>query len=190
MGDQLKRFIGTVVPVFTLLCMSTMAVVFAGRSAVADAQVGVLTCASIPGTRFNLLIHSSVDVDCVFKTPDGPEYYSGEMGIGIGVDLNWNRNETIRFGVIAGGEDMRVGTHMLSGKYMGGKASVTVGMGAGAAALVGGGGGNYALQPLGLESSEGWGLSGGLGYLLLRPTDHAGAADAAPIQPQPPVRPQ
>ena len=41
-------------------------------------EIGVLTCNSVEGTRRNLLIHSTVDVRCVFKTAEGEESYTGE----------------------------------------------------------------------------------------------------------------
>ncbi len=132
-------------------------------------EIGVLTCNSIDGTRRNLLIHSTVQVTCVFKTPEGQESYRGETGIGIGVDLNWNRSETTHFVVLGGTSDTRLGAHSLAGAYVGGKASATFGVGAGAGALVGGGSKNISLQPLALEGSSGFGVAGGLGYLILKP---------------------
>ena len=42
-------------------------------------------------------------------------------------------------------------------------------VGGGASALIGAGPKTISLQPLGLESSTGWGLAGGLGYLYLEP---------------------
>ncbi len=132
-------------------------------------KIGVLSCNSVAGTRRNLLIHSSVDVRCVFKTPEGQETYTGETGIGLGVDLNWNRTETTHFVVLGGTSDARLGAHSLAGTYVGGKASATVGVGVGAGALVGGGAKNISLQPLALEGSSGLGVAGGLGYLILKP---------------------
>ena len=85
-------------------------------------EIGVLTCNSVDGTRRNLLIHSSVQVTCVFKTPEGEESYTGETGIGLGVDLNWNRSETTHFVVLGGTSDTRLGAHSLAGTYVGGKA--------------------------------------------------------------------
>jgi len=137
--------------------------------AAGGAQVGILTCTSIAGTGYSILIHSSVDVECVFRTPAGEEHYKGQMGIGLGVDLAWDRQQTIAFGVVTAAKDVSVGAYSLAGRYVGGKASVTLGVGAGAAALIGGSAKNIALQPLGLESSEGFGLAGGLGYLFLDP---------------------
>ncbi len=132
-------------------------------------EIGVLSCNSVAGTRRNLLIHSTVDVRCVFKTAEGEETYSGETGIGLGVDLNWNRTETTHFMVLGGTSDARLGAHSLAGTYVGGKASVTFGVGAGAGALVGGGAKNISLQPLAIEGSSGLGVAGGLGYLILKP---------------------
>ncbi|MCZ6466746.1 MAG: DUF992 domain-containing protein [Alphaproteobacteria bacterium] len=132
-------------------------------------EIGVLSCNSVEGTRRNLLIHSTVDVRCVFKTAEGQESYTGETGIGLGVDLNWNRTETTHFVVLGGTSDARPGAHSLAGTYVGGKVSVTVGVGAGAGALVGGGAKNISLQPLALEGSTGLGVAGGLGYLILKP---------------------
>ncbi len=132
-------------------------------------EIGVLSCNSVAGTRRNLLIHSAVDVRCVFKTAEGEETYTGETGIGIGVDLNWNRTETTHFVVLGGTSDARLGAHSLAGTYVGGKASVTVGVGAGAGALIGGGAKNISLQPLAIEGSSGLGVAGGLGYLILKP---------------------
>ncbi len=132
-------------------------------------EFGVLSCNSVAGTRRNLLIHSPVDVRCVFKTAEGHETYTGETGIGLGVDLNWNRSETTHFVVLGGTSDARLGAHSLAGTYVGGKASATFGVGAGAGALIGGGAKNISLQPLALEGSSGLGVAGGLGYLILKP---------------------
>ncbi len=132
-------------------------------------EIGVLTCNSVEGTRRNLLIHSTVDVRCVFKTAEGEETYTGETGIGIGVDLNWNRSETTHFVVFGGTSDTRLGAHSLTGPYVGGKVSATFGVGAGAGALIGGGAKTISLQPLAIEGSTGLGVAGGLGYLVLKP---------------------
>ena len=133
-------------------------------------EAGVLTCNSIPGTRLNLLIHSSIDVNCTFETADGKtEQYTGDTGIGLGVDLNWDRKEKLYFSVVSAGADITAGAYSLAGRYLGGKASITAGLGVGAAALIGGSDDNIALQPLALETSSGLGLSGGMAYLFLEP---------------------
>ena len=148
--------------------------VFAGAGAPAVSadqsgiQVGVLTCETIPGTRTNLLVHSTVQIECAYKRGDSTEHYTGETGIGLGIDLNIGRDEKIAFTVISASSDVRPGSGALAGKYYGGKASATAGVGVGAAALIGGGNKNISLQPLALETSTGVGVSGGLGYLYLQ----------------------
>ncbi len=134
-------------------------------------QVGILSCDTVPGSGKNWIIRSTVDITCIFDSPWGSERYRGESGIALGVDLKFNRREKIGFAVIAAASDIRAGAHALAGKYYGGKASATLIYGVGAAALIGGGAKNVALQPLALESSTGFGLSGGVGYLYLEPAE-------------------
>lgn len=131
-------------------------------------EAGLLVCKSVPGSRLNLFVYSRVDVDCTFRTTEGKvEQYKGKTGIGLGLDLNWDRDEEIGFSVINGGTDISPGAHSLAGTYIGGKASVTLGIGAGAAALIGGSNDSIALQPIALERSSGFGVAGGVAYLTL-----------------------
>ncbi len=145
----------------------------AGLSAPASAQTGVrigyLACEAVPGTRFNLLIMSSVDVKCVFNDVNGRERYRGETGIALGADLNLKGMEKINFAVLAGTSDYKIGSNALAGKYFGAKASASAGIGAGAAVLLGGGSKNFTLQPLAIEGNIGLGAAAGLGYLYLEP---------------------
>jgi len=133
----------------------------------AGVEVGLLTCESVPGSGLNLIITSSVDVLCEFKTPAGSEFYKGETGIGLGIDLNFGRDERMLFTVLAGARDIRPGSYMLEGKYGGGKASATVGVGAGASVLIGGGKDSITLQPLAVQGSTGLGVAAGVSYLYL-----------------------
>lgn len=139
------------------------------RSAQGGVQVGVLSCSSVPGSRVDLIIHSAVRVNCVFKTPLGVERYRGNTGIGIGVDLTWSRQEEFIFAVLMATSDVRTGAHALAGRYVGVKASATIGVGVGAAALLGGGDKNVTLQPIGVEGSSGLGVAAGVAYLVLTP---------------------
>ncbi len=50
-------------------------------------NAGLLTCHSLPNTRTNWILYSSVELRCVFDTPRGQEHYAGKTGIGFGVDL-------------------------------------------------------------------------------------------------------
>jgi len=135
----------------------------------AGAKAGILTCKTIPGSGLNLVLHSTVDVTCEFKSTAGGsvERYKGETGIGLGIDLNINRKETIGYTVMSA--DFKAGTHQLAGKYVGGGGSATVGVGVGAQVLIGGSKNSISLQPIALSASTGAGVAGGLTYLFLEP---------------------
>ena len=148
-----------------LLC-AAMAIVGPAQ-AKEGVNVGVLKCKTIPGSRVQLLVHSSVGLNCVFETPNGKESYKGESGIGVGIDLSWERVEYIAYAVLSASKDYKMGSYSLAGKFIGAKASVTPGVGLGAAILVGGGDKNISLQPLALEVSTGLGVAGGVGYLFI-----------------------
>ncbi|MFQ5958683.1 MAG: DUF992 domain-containing protein [Alphaproteobacteria bacterium] len=139
----------------------------------AGVSVGVLTCESVAGTRRDLIIHSSVGVECVFDTPQGKERYNGQTGVGLGLDLSWNRHERIDFAVLMASTDVRIGAYALAGKFVGGKASIAAGRGIGAAGLIGGGAKNVSLHPIAFETSTGVGIAAGLAYLFLDPAPDA-----------------
>lgn len=150
---------------------TALAVGQVGPAAGSGVQSGILTCENIPGSGINLIIHSVTKIRCNFKSTDGTvvEKYKGETGIGLGVDLSWKREDKIAFAVVTATKDIGPGNYFLAGKYLGGKANVTLGVGGGAASLVGGSKDSIGLQPLALEESKGLGVSGGLGYLYLEP---------------------
>ncbi len=156
---------------FIFVLTLSLAAVFGAPGARADhagIKLGVLRCDQIPGTGINLLIHSTVQVRCVFTsaTGGGQAFYKGETGIGLGIDLNWNKSETILFTVLGATGNVG-GPHPLAGKYLGGRVSVSVGIGAGVQVMVGAGKNHLTLQPLALESARGFGAAAGLGYLYL-----------------------
>ncbi|MDQ6981995.1 MAG: DUF992 domain-containing protein [Mariprofundus sp.] len=139
---------------------------YAGNST-AGTKIGILTCNSVPGSGVNLLIHSTVDIECKFESTDGSgvERYIGETGIGFGIDINYNLERHLAFTVFAA--DTARGSHKLAGKYGGAGASATVGVGAGAQVLVGGSNKSVSLQPV-IEGSTGVGVSAGVTYLFLQ----------------------
>ena len=94
-------------------------------------EIGILTCKKIPGTHEYYFVHSTVGVDCIFSHPEGEEHYSGRAGIGLGLDLNWKHTEDMAYSVIGGSADVRPSAYSLSGRYIGGRASATVGVGVG-----------------------------------------------------------
>lgn len=145
----------------------------APASAQTGAKVGVLTCWILPETKVNLLIHSSVGVNCVFEGAGGKESYKGETGVGLGLDLKWDNTKTIAFTVLAGTSDYKPGSYALAGRFVGATASAAVGAGAGASVLVGGGARNFSLQPLAIETGTGVGAAAGVGFLFLEPNPSA-----------------
>lgn len=134
----------------------------------AKGEIGIVTCDYIPGTKVNLLIHSSAGFNCVFKHGDVEDHYDGEAGIGLGLDLQWNEGSTMSYTVMAStGQSMDWST-ALNGTYTGGKASAAFGVGLGAAVLIGGSNDSVALVPLAIEGSTGIGATAGIGYLSLK----------------------
>jgi len=139
---------------------------FAGNST-AGTKVGILTCNTVPDSGVNLIIHSTVDVECTFKSTDnsGVEHYVGETGVGLGINLQYDTARTLVFSVFAA--DFKSGSHKLAGKYGGAGASASLGAGAGVQVLVGGSNRSISLQPV-IEGSKGAGVSAGLTYLFLQ----------------------
>ena len=145
------------------------AVLMTGGVARADAQLGKMECTRIPGTGFNLIIHSSAEVRCTFKgSVDAEQWYRGKTGIALGLDLKWNKEERIYFAILSNTVKFVPEGDFLSGKYGGAKASITLGIGAGAQILLGGNDDTIALQPA-VETGTGFGVAAGLSYLELKP---------------------
>lgn len=139
------------------------------QTASADVELGVLACKSVPGSRVNLVVRSTVDIKCEMKYAGGTvERYKGETGIALGLDLSFKGDEEIGFSVISA-SDVKAGSHPLTGKYIGGKASAAAGVGVGAAALVGGSNDSFGLNPLALEANKGVGVAAGIGFLYIEP---------------------
>lgn len=135
----------------------------------AGIQIGVLTCSVVPGSRVNLLIRSTADVECSYDNQGQTERYKGETGIALGLDISIKNNEKMAFAVLAASADVTPGAYALAGKYVGGQASAAAGVGLGAKVLLGGGDKNISLQPIALETSTGLGASAGIGFLYIEP---------------------
>lgn len=158
--------------IVSAICSTVAAVIFIVPTVVtaaeSGAKVGMLTCEQIKGTKINLLIHSSVQINCTYDGEDGSsEKYKGETGIGLGIDLSWKNEEIVKWVVIAPSNDISPNNHALVGKYYGAKAEATIGVGVQANVLVGGGDKSFTLQPVSLGGQTGFGAAGGLGYLYL-----------------------
>jgi len=156
----------------SLALAPVLLVAVSGGSAVAaetaGLQVGVINCTVVPGSRVNLLIRSTADVECTWEYGGAKERYKGETGIALGLDLSFKDNESIAFGVIAASADVTPGKYALAGKYVGGTADAALGVGVGAKVLIGAGHKNISLQPLALSGSSGSvGASAGIGFLYI-----------------------
>ena len=155
------------------LAMAGVLALVAGSGAAVAAetaglQVGIIKCTVVPGSRVNLLIRSTADVDSTWEYGGAVEKYRGETGIALGLDLSFKDNESIAFGVIAASADVTPGKYALAGKYVGGQADAALGVGVGAKVLVGAGNKNVSLQPLALSGSTGsLGASAGIGFLYI-----------------------
>ena len=135
-------------------------------------RTGQLVIKTVPGTGHNLLVRSSVDIEAVFTdTAGNKEYYIGEMGLKLGVDLSVKSSEQLLYAVFSPASNYQTGSYALQGKYFGQKVDVEVGAGVGAQILLGGFNGSFSLQPLALAGTKGYGASAGLGYLYLQ-KDH------------------
>jgi len=77
------------------------AMVQAGESSEAKGEVGVVTCDYISGSKVNLLIFSSASFNCVFKHDGVRDYYDGESGIRLGLDLQWTDQSSMSYTVMA-----------------------------------------------------------------------------------------
>ncbi len=162
------------------LVVVAVAMLFAGESRAAG-KLGGLACDRIPGTGINLLIHSRAQVRCIFKTDGGIEqWYLGETGVALGLDLKFNKQETIYFGVLSSTKEFVPEGAFLTGKYGGAKADVALGIGVGAAVLLGGSNDTIALQPA-VSVSKGVGIAAGLSYVNLEPDPLNKARTVTPL---------
>ncbi|NWF39865.1 DUF992 domain-containing protein [Mariprofundus sp. NF] len=166
-----NKLVATMITLIALFSLSFQAQAGETKS---GAKIGVLTCITQPNTGISLIIHSTTDVKCSFSATGGGgvENYVGETGVGLGIDMRFDRETHLVYTVLA---VEKVGSYKLAGKYVGGGASVTVGAGVGAQVLIGGNDKSISLQPV-IEGSTGLGISAGITYLFLQP-DKGSAAD-------------
>lgn len=151
--------------VTALACGILLGTAANSQAAETGVGVGTLNCHSVPDSGFNLIVHSTVDIKCVFVAADGSvEHYKGETGIGLGIDLDFNHEESFHFVVLAA--VFQSGSHHLAGGYAGGKASASLGVGGGGKILIGGDHDNIGLKPAAVSGS-GIGFEAGLTYLHL-----------------------
>ncbi len=132
--------------------------VFAGE------RIGALEC-HLSGNGPSILVENQ-SVDCVFASDRGgrPAHYVGKL-TKIGANIGANGHGDLLWGVVAA--TGKIGRGALAGEYVGPEASVKVGVGVGAAALVGGSHQTFSLQPLNVEGGAGLGFTAGVESLTL-----------------------
>jgi hypothetical protein len=128
-------------------------------------QVGQLTCTLSAGV--GLVVGSQRNVNCILRGQPGEpdEAYTGTM-TRIGLDIGVTSGGVIVWTVFAG-TDRYAG--MLTGRYGGATAEVSVAAGLGANVLVGGSNQTIALQPVSLQGQVGLNIGAGIGELELHP---------------------
>jgi len=134
-------------------------------------ELGKLECTVQPETRRNYIVRSTAQVECIFTPVEGDgEWYRGETGIKLGLDFSVRANDKFRFLVVSSHEVREARpAYALKGKYFGPSIAACITYGVGVSALLGGTKGEISLQPIGIETMQGLGISAGMGYLYLEP---------------------
>ena len=126
-------------------------------------KVGVLNCTVQGGV--GLIFGSRKSMNCVFKrSAGGSEIYTGSVSK-VGVDIGVTGKSYIAWAVFAPG---KVNRGALAGRYAGGSAEATLGLGLGANVLIGGSKNTIALQPLSVQGQTGLNLAVGIAGLRLK----------------------
>ena len=158
----MMRFVSTL----TAAALTAAAVAgFSSGSVAAPERIkaGSLTCDVSAG--IGLIVGSQKQIQCIFKpAAAGPsEVYTGminkfglDVGATSGGELVW---------LVYAPTNRRVGA--LAGKYAGGSAEATVGVGAGVNVLVGGSDRTITLQPVSVQGQTGLNLAAGVTGLEL-----------------------
>lgn len=160
--------------VLSVICCAGLAAGIAtsvGATSERTIELGTLECEVLPETRRNYVLRSTAEVNCLFKSSTGAaDYYEGETGIRLGIDLSIKEKDKLRFVVVSSHEVGEVPPGFsLKGKYFGPSTAASLTYGVGISALIGGSKGEISLQPIGVETTRGLGISAGLGYLYLEP---------------------
>jgi hypothetical protein len=148
-----------------LSCLAACAVLGAALPAHAQGgtKIGTLSCQVSSGWGF--VFGSSRSVKCVFSSGKGhSEDYKGEISK-FGVDVGYQHSGVMIWAVLAPTSDMKPGS--LTGKYAGGTAGASVGVGLAANALIGGSSNHISLQPLSIEGMTGLNVAAGVAGLRL-----------------------
>ena len=141
------------------------AVALAAPARAQGVSVGTLSCNVASG--WGLILGSARALACTFSAFGGrAERYVGTIWK-IGLDLGYTQNGVLVWTVFAPAFNVAPGA--LAGYYGGGTASATVGVGVGANGLIGGSFNSIVLQPLSLETNQGFDVAAGIAAMTLEP---------------------
>jgi hypothetical protein len=128
-------------------------------------KVGELTCNVSAG--LGAIIASSKDMTCRYAPLRGRhETYHGHIGK-FGLDIGATDRGVLAWGVFA--PTARLPRHALAGDFGGFGANATVGVGLGAASMMGGVNHEISLQPISVQTPNGLDFAAGVTSLQLMP---------------------
>ena len=138
-------------------------------------KLGVMKCRSLPNTRVQIFLRTSVRVKCTFTASRAQgggqsgksEDYVGEFGL-LGIDLSHKTAQKMNFVIFGLTSDIKIGSHSLRGDYNGVQATVGIGVGGGPNHMLGGWKDSFSLVPS-LETHRGIGVTVGGTRLHLEP---------------------
>ena len=147
----------------SLLLAAAVSVALAVPAFAEQVKVGELTCEVSAG--LGAIIASSKDMTCRYAPIRGRhETYHGHIGK-FGLDIGATDRGVLAWGVFA--PTARLPRHALAGGYSGFGANATVGVGLGAASMMGGMGHEISLQPSSVQTPNGLDFAAGVTSLQL-----------------------
>ena len=156
-------------PILAAACLSFACLAALAPARAEPIKIGLLTCHVAPGV--GAVVLSNRSLSCRFA-PDGgrPESYVGSIDR-LGVDLGVTGEGLLVWAVFAPTVGPNHGA--LTGTYIGGGATATIGLGVGANALLGGFDRSINLQPVSFQGQTGFDVNAGLTALSLRMAPNA-----------------
>jgi hypothetical protein len=129
--------------------------------------VGYLQCR---GLATSFIVGSVTRMECLFRPAWGgrPQPYYGTINR-FGLDIGWNQSTWVHWQVYA--PTRRLGPGDLAGQYVGGSASASFVVGAGANALFGGSNRTISLQPVSVQTQTGLSAAAGISSMTLEPAN-------------------
>jgi uncharacterized protein DUF992 len=149
---------------FVLVAMAVGILDATPSFAASGVKIGTLRCVVQPGV--GLIIGSRKGIGCNFRPSGGGpvEQYTGSI-TKVGLDVGITTKTIVGWAVFAPGK-LKPGS--LAGRYAGGSAEATLGLGLGANVLIGGSKKSVALQPISVQGQVGLNLAAGIAGLRLR----------------------